>query len=49
MEYAKYFTKKKGLIMEIEMTHNRMFTVLARCTPKEPKCFSSLITDQADI
>ena len=35
--------------METEMTHNRMFTVLARCVPKEPQCFFSLITDQADF
>ena len=46
---CKIFHSEKGLIMETKMTHNRMFTVLARCVPKEPQCFSSLITDQADL
>jgi transposase InsO family protein len=45
----KIFHKEKGLIMETAMTHNRMFTVHARYTPKELKCFSSLITDQTDL
>jgi hypothetical protein len=46
---CKIFHKEKGLIMETTMTHNRMFTVHARYTPKELKCFSSLITDQTDL
>lgn len=31
------------------MSHNRMFAVLARCSPKEQKCFSSLTIDQAQL
>ena len=46
---CKIFLKEKDLIMETEMTHNKIFTMLARYTPKEPKCFSSLITDQTDL
>ncbi|CAL9003641.1 unnamed protein product [Prunus brigantina] len=46
---CKIFHGEKGLIMETEMTHNRMFAVLARCAPKEQQCFSSIITDQEDL
>ncbi|CAL9002860.1 unnamed protein product [Prunus brigantina] len=46
---CKIFHGEKGLIMETEMTHNRMFAVLARCAPKEQRCFSSIITDQEDL
>ena len=31
----KIFHYEKGLIMEPEITHNKMFVVLARCSPKE--------------
>ena len=51
IQHGKYkiFHSVKGLIMETEMTHNIMFTMLARCVPKELQCFFSLITDQADL
>jgi hypothetical protein len=46
---CKIFHKEKSLIMETTMTHNIMFTVHAHYTPQAPKCFSSLITDQAGL
>ena len=46
---CKIFHPEKGLIMETEMTYNRMFDVLARCPPKEQKCLSMMTTDQADL
>lgn len=47
---CKIFHPEKGLIIETEITHNRMFIVLARCPPpREQKCFSSLTTDQATL
>ena len=46
---CKIFHPEKGLIMETEMTYNRMFAVLARCPPKEQKCLSMMTTDQADL
>lgn len=46
---CKIFHSEKGLIMETEITHNRIFVVLARYSPKEQQCFSSLTTDQANL
>ncbi|CAL9029558.1 unnamed protein product [Prunus brigantina] len=46
---CKIFHSERGLIMETKMSHNRMFAVLARCSPKEQKCFSSLTIDQAQL
>ncbi|KAJ8632816.1 hypothetical protein MRB53_026152 [Persea americana] len=47
---CKIFHPEKGLIIETEMTHNRMFVVLAHFPPpREQKCFSSLTTDQATL
>ncbi|XXG55235.1 hypothetical protein AAC387_Pa03g2947 [Persea americana] len=46
---CKPFHSKQGLIMETEMTHNRMFAVLAHCSPMEQQCFSSFTTDQANL
>ena len=45
---CKLFHSKQDLIMETEMTHNRMFAVLAHCSPKEQQCFS-FTTDQANL
>ncbi|CAL2255657.1 unnamed protein product [Prunus armeniaca] len=46
---CKIFHPEKGLIMETEMSCNRMFTILARCSPKEQRCFSSMTTDQSQL
>ena len=46
---CKIFHLKQGLIIEIKMTHNRMFVVLAHCSPKEQQCFFSFTTDQANL
>jgi transposase InsO family protein len=44
---CKIFHPEKGLIIETEMTHNRMFVVLADYSQsKDQKCLSSMITDQ---
>jgi hypothetical protein len=46
---CKIFHSEKGLIIETEITHNRILTVIARCSPKEQQCFSSLTTDQVTL
>jgi hypothetical protein len=46
---CKIFHSEKGLIIETGITHNRMFTIIAHCSPKEQQCFSSLTTDQANL
>jgi hypothetical protein len=44
---CKIYHPEKGLIIETEMTHNRMFVVLADCSPStDKKCLSSMLTDQ---
>jgi len=42
---CKIFRYEKGLIIETKITHNIMFTMIARCSPKKQQCFSSLTTD----
>ncbi|KAM1022414.1 hypothetical protein ACFX2K_043716 [Malus domestica] len=51
MQYGKckIFHPEKGLIMETEMSCNRMFAVLARCPSKEQMCLSLLTTYQSQL
>lgn len=46
---CKVFHPQKGLILETKMTNNRMFSLFAHCVPTEQQCFSSIITDQANL
>ncbi|XP_008340379.1 uncharacterized protein [Malus domestica] len=47
---CKIFHPENGLIIETKMTPNRMFIMVAHCSPpSEKKCFSSLTTDQATL
>jgi len=43
------YHSEKGLIMETDMTCNRMFVVHGRCPSKEEACFSSVTTDQTHL
>ncbi|XP_068336582.1 uncharacterized protein [Pyrus communis] len=46
---CKIFHPKKGLILETEMTCNRMFSLVARCSLKEQKSVTMTTTDQATL
>ncbi|XP_070667503.1 uncharacterized protein [Malus domestica] len=39
----------RGLVMETEMSSNRMFIILARSLLKEQHCFNSTIEDQSQL
>lgn len=45
---CKIFHPKKGLILETEMTYNRMFALAARYSQKEQNCLSITTSDQAN-
>jgi hypothetical protein len=55
---CKIFHPERGLIMETQMTHNRLFVIIVRAgnssvatgiRPIHQQCFSSAITDQATL
>lgn len=46
---CRAFHPQRGVIFETKMTSNRMFPLVAHCTPKKQQCFSSITTDQSDL
>lgn len=46
---CKIYHSKKGLIMETDMTCNKMFAMHKRCPSKEEACFSSVATYQTHL
>ncbi|TQE03722.1 hypothetical protein C1H46_010696 [Malus baccata] len=46
---CKIFHPEKGLILETEMTRNRMFALIAHCPLKEQKCLTMTTSDQATL
>nr|DAD41107.1 TPA_asm: hypothetical protein HUJ06_015430 [Nelumbo nucifera] len=46
---CKAYHPKKGLIIQAEMSANRMFTLLAASRPKKPACFHTAIQDLSHL
>ncbi|KAM1882749.1 hypothetical protein ACFX13_004199 [Malus domestica] len=46
---CKIFHLEKGIILETEITCNRMFALIAHCLLKEQKCLTMTTTDQATL